>query len=128
MRLKNNVIFIILALGFTACHQSGDAFYIYNSQQRDFYIDGELLQPRDCRRFVQPPNSISLSEAEEIGNIVCSNEPNNTPCVMNRLGYYTIRPRLITAVYRLGGEKYGLDSIPSGDTTCPPPKQKGFFN
>ena len=128
MKLKNNFVFLILALSFTACHQSGDAFYIYNSQERDFYINGEVLKPQNCRRLVQPPSSISLSEGEEIENIVCSNKPNNIPCIMNQMGYYTIRPRLILAIYKLGGEKYGLESIPSGDTTCPPPKQQGFFN
>ena len=121
------IVFIILAFHFTACHQSGDAFYIYNSQDRDFYIDSQVLKPKDCLKLLKPPSLISLSEEEDAENIVCSTQ--RTPCILQHgMGYYTIRPLFITAIYRLGGAKYGLESIPSGDTTCPPPKKLGFFN
>lgn len=121
------IVFIILVWGLSACHHSGDAFYIYNSKDRDFYINGELLKPKSCLTLLQPPSSVSLSTEEDEGNVICSDKPNTIPCDLRHgMGYYTVGHRL-DAVYRLGGVKYQLESIPSGDTTCPLPKNPGFF-
>ena len=126
MRIK--ITLVLLIGGLSGCHDSGSAFYIYNSKDHDFYVNGEVLEPKKCIELETPPDSISLSKEQNDGSIVCSSKAYHVPCEMREgMGYYTISFKFITAIYRLGGEKYELSSIPSGDTTCPPPKNPGFF-
>lgn len=120
--------FILIALFLGGCHHSGSAFYIYNSKEHDFYVNGEVLEPGKCIQLLEPPESVSLSKEQDEGSIVCG--AHYVPCevwMSQGMGYYTIQLKLITSMYRLGGEKYELGSIPSGDTTCPPPEKQGFF-
>ena len=119
---------ILIVLVLSGCHDSGSAFYIYNSKDHDFYVNGEVLEPKECVQLLEPPESISLSKEQDRGSLVCGAQYVSCEVWMKQgMGYYTIQFKFIASMYRLGGEKYELGSIPAGDTTCPPPEKQGFF-